>query len=219
MTQHKWSWVIAALTIAASLASLLYIDSNADIPIHWNIAGEVDGTAKPLIGILTIPGVQITIIVIFSALKILEPRQKNLASSAKALTAVVLAFTGFLMLVQAQIIDEALQTGFLGLNIIFIGVGLLLVVMGNYFSKLRSSFFIGIRTPWTLSSETVWQKTHRLGGKLFILAGLFLIGGSWIMESDQISTLLLVTILPASLIPVAYSWYLWQQEKKDIKEH
>jgi uncharacterized membrane protein len=64
----------------------------------------------------------------------------------------------------------------LGLDrIIHTAVGLLLIVLGNFMSKFTRNFFIGIRTPWTLASEEVWFRTHRLGGRLFVVAGLILV--------------------------------------------
>jgi uncharacterized membrane protein len=87
-------------------------------------------------------------------------------------------------------------------------VGLLLVILGNFMGKLTRNFFIGIRTPWTIASEEVWLRTHRLGGKLFVVAGLVLffsslLGGGWIPAA--------VAIGAAALISVVYSYLLYRR--------
>ncbi|MEL7298668.1 MAG: SdpI family protein, partial [Pseudomonadota bacterium] len=88
------------------------------------------------------------------------------------------------------------------------GVGLLFVVLGNYMGKLRKNFFIGIRTPWTLASDEVWARTHRLGGYLFVAAGIGLMLSAFIgMNAWLITTL----ALGAGLIPVAYSFLLYRK--------
>ena len=194
----KWSWVIAALTVLLGAFALSQVDPNTQIPIHWDIDGNVDRTASAWIGFLIIPGIQALLLVMFSSLPYLEPRQKNLEDSAKAFKALIFAITLLQLLIQGMIVDQALGWGYLGFNAVFFGIGLLLMVMGNYFSKLRSSFFIGIRTPWTLSSETVWQKTHRLGGRLFVVTGLLLAAASLILEYEQLPIVLLSTAIPAS---------------------
>ena len=88
------------------------------------------------------------------------------------------------------------------------GVGLLLVVLGNFMGKLTKNFFVGIRTPWTLASDEVWLRTHRLGGKLFVLAGagLFVAGLS---GAGHVAILLAVVV--AAGIPVAYSYVVYRK--------
>ena len=86
-------------------------------------------------------------------------------------------------------------------------MGLLLIVLGNYMSKLRKNFFMGIKTPWTLASDEVWDRTHRLAGKTFVIGGILffflpLINKSWYLLS---------VILFASLTPVIYSFVIYKQ--------
>ena len=99
--------------------------------------------------------------------------------------------------------------------IITFSMGILFMMIGNYLSKTRSNFFIGIRTPWTLSSDAVWQKTHRLAGKLFMLSGLTIVIFCLFMPIANIGTLITFTVLPAALIPCIYSWKLWKEEQSN----
>lgn len=164
---------------------------------------------------MTIPVIQSLTLLLFGTLKYIEPRYTNLEKSSKALNAIVLVIAAFLSLLQVMMVAQALGYHLARLNIIFAGIGLMFMVMGNYFGKLRSSFFIGIRTPWTLSSETVWTKTHRLGGKLFILAGGILLLASLLQQEIQLATTMLFVVVPAALIPTAYSWFVWRTEQRD----
>ena len=91
---------------------------------------------------------------------------------------------------------------------IFVGIGLLLVLLGNYMGKLRKNFFIGVRTPWTLASDEVWARTHRLTGWLWAAAGLALaIDG--LLGANVV--VFLVVILVAILTPPIYSFLLYRR--------
>ncbi len=209
----KWSWALMGVTFVIGAVALTLIDPNTQVAVHWNSAGEIDDTASPAFAFFIIPFVQFLTVGIFSSLKFLEPRQKNLQQSGKAIQAIAGALTGLLLVVQAMIIGQAMGLEFTRLNMLFGGMGIMLAVVGNYFGKLRSSFFIGIRTPWTLSSESVWQQTHRLAGKLFMLAGVLLFAASLILEKQHLSAAMLIVVLPAALIPAIYSWFLYRQEQ------
>lgn len=212
--QFKAAWALFLLTVVTGIVAYSNSESAAQIATHWDSEGNPDGYSGPFVAFFMMPFIQTIMLAIFSSLKILEPRAANLEKSKKAINAVVFAVTALLLVVQAIIIDQAFEFGLLGTNIIFAGVGVILMVMGNYFGKLKSSFFIGIRTPWTLSSETVWQKTHRVGGKLFVFAGAVITVAPFILTQDLMGPVLVTVILPAALIPVIYSWYLWRKEQR-----
>jgi len=89
-------------------------------------------------------------------------------------------------------------------------VGLLFIGLSFLIEKAKRNFFIGIRTPWTLSSDTVWEKTHKLGAQAFRLGGALIIVSAFLGENGF--WLLMAAILFASLIPVGYSYFLWRQE-------
>lgn len=210
--KHQVSWVITALTILSGITALVLADNVAAIPIHWNTAGEVDGTTSPLLGFLMMPGIQIFTIMLLNNLHLVEPRKEHLEKSEGLIFLVTLGSTLLFAAIQGQII--AVSFGYAGnSSIVFVGVGILLVLVGNYMGKLQSTFTVGIRTPWTLSSEQVWRKTHRLGGKLLLGAGL-IVAVSGLLASPQLQTkVMLATILPATIIPIIYSWVLWRREQ------
>ncbi|MEX0300649.1 MAG: SdpI family protein [Kordiimonas sp.] len=212
IAKHQASWVITALTIVSGIVALVLADSDAAVPIHWNAAGEVDGTTSPLTGFLMMPGIQVFTILLLSNLHLIEPRKEHLEKSEGLIFLVTLGCALLFAAIQGQII--AVSFGYAGnSSIIFVGVGILLALIGNYMGKLQSTFTVGIRTPWTLSSEQVWRKTHRLGGKLMLLAGT-IVAVCGLIASPEVQTwVMLITILPAAIVPIIYSWILWRKEQ------
>ncbi len=95
-----------------------------------------------------------------------------------------------------------------------IGIGLLFIVLGNYLTRVEPNWFIGIRTPWTLSSDTVWRKTHRTGGWLMVVGG-FVLAASVFLPQGAFLPLLIAAILIVAVIPVVQSYILWKREQHD----
>ena len=215
--QFKTGWAIFLITMVTAVLAYTNSDSAAQIATHWDSQGNANGYSGPLVAFFMIPFIQIIMLAVFSSLKVLEPRASNLEKSKKAINAVVTSVTGLLLVVQAIVIDQAFEFDMLGTNVIFAGVGVILMVMGNYFGKLKSSFFIGIRTPWTLSSEAVWQKTHRLGGKLFVVAGAVCAATAFLLPQELMTAVIVGVVIPSALIPIIYSWHLWRKEQSEVR--
>src|SRR5688500_13298164 len=92
----------------------------------------------------------------------------------------------------------------------------MLVMIGNQLGKSRSMYLVGIRTPWTLASEEVWIRTHRLGGKLMVAGGLFMVVAALLpIPTEALAGTILAVILVAALVPILYSWLLWRRETRD----
>ncbi|WP_020400789.1 SdpI family protein [Kordiimonas gwangyangensis] len=209
----KAASIMTAATMGAAVLACLALDPATEVPVHWNIHGEVDGTATPLGALLPLAGLQLLMLAVFACLRFIEPRKANLEKSGKAISATATAIIGFMGLLEAALIAQAFGYDVMSSNAILIATGLLLAVVGNYLPKLRSGFFMGIRTPWTLSSEQVWHKTHRLGSRLFVLGGLAIAILSLVLTSVMALTLMMGIITIMVLVPVTYSWWLWRAEK------
>ncbi|MCK0068866.1 SdpI family protein [Kordiimonas laminariae] len=214
----KWPWAIAIITLAVGLYSYFQLDPSIEIPVHWNINGEVDRTASPLGALLGVPGTFIIVLLILSFLKQLEPRREHLEQSGKAFQAITIGVSIVILIAQGMIISAAFGYATITINTLVGGIGLMFAVMGNYLGKLKSTFFVGIRTPWTLSSETVWKKTHRLAGKLYVVIGLIIIALSFLVSAKDLSYVLIAVLMPAAFFPLGYSWYIWKQEQNELIE-
>ena len=218
MSMLKLSWLISIITLMVAIYVIQGIPSDLQLPIHWNLEGEIDRYGDASLVLLMLPGVLMIILAIFSALKYIDPRKENIAMSHKSIGAFSLAFAVFIAVMEAGYI--AVING-MEVNIMLIitfAIGLLFIIIGNYLSKTRSNFFIGVRTPWTLSSDAVWKKTHSLAGKLFMLVGFIISISCWFISGKVLGSLILITVLPAALIPVFYSWWLWQQEQSESSD-
>ena len=97
-------------------------------------------------------------------------------------------------------------------RVVPIGVGVLLVVIGNLLPRARPNWFVGIRTPWTLSSDRVWEKTHRIGGQVFVAGGMLIVLGALVMP-QWAHVVLLTVILLCTVTVLIYSYVEWKREQ------
>jgi uncharacterized membrane protein len=91
-----------------------------------------------------------------------------------------------------------------------IGLGLLFIILGNYMPKVKTNYFIGIRTPWTLANETVWARTHRFGGKVFFIGGIIMIASAFAPSSIR-TVLLIASIVCIAIVPMVYSYAVYRK--------
>jgi uncharacterized membrane protein len=99
---------------------------------------------------------------------------------------------------------------------IFAFIGILIALLGNYFQSIRPNYFIGIRTPWTLENETVWKKTHRLGGRLWFGGGLIIIILTLILGNNKAIAITFTSIIAILVIvPIVYSYFEFLKQKSN----
>ena len=214
MYKLKSAWLIVGLMFIAAIAAYTQIDPSLSVPIHWNINGEVDQVASPLLAFFLIPTVSLLIVFIISKLHTFEPRTENIKQSGKAIHAIIICATILLAFVHTTIISSAFGRENINVNIVLACIGALIAVIGNYLPKIQSNFFAGIRTPWTLASDEVWRKTHRIGSIGLTLAGLLIFGMALALPAQFGLIALLGIIISMSLFIALYSWYLWRKEQK-----
>ncbi len=204
------SLLLAGGLVAFSGWARLQLAADAKIPIHWNTAGQIDGY-RGRNTLFLLPGIVAGLGVMFYCLPLIEPRRGHLLRSSRAYRAVWLALLLFLAAAHIFLVRAALGHDIPGTRWLHFGVGVLFLVIGNFLGKIRSNFAFGVRTPWTLSSELSWNKTHRLAGWLFVSGGLALIAGSFLRLSGGRFQALLLGWLAVTLITVAvYSYCVWR---------
>ena len=209
------AWIVFFTGLIASLYVLTDIPADTIVATHYNMDGVADRTNTILTALAFVNGMSLFILVVMTALTWLEPRKENLQKSSRARQAITLAVVCLMIVIGITFVAEAYEYPMPRQRIIFVSIFVLFIFIGNFLPKLRSNFFMGVRTPWTLSSDTVWTKTHRLAGPIFMLAGLIGIPFALLAPVHQMTFVILGLILPASLIPVAYSWWLWRQEQSE----
>lgn len=217
MTRNSMGLASIVLVLAMASISMVVGRGLADgilLPVHWGLSGEPDGYASKWVGLFMPAGMTALIAALFYFLPALEPRRRNLDRSEGLY---LWGWASLLLLgvaLQLVMLSEALGWG-LPVNRIVVGaIGIMFVMIGNQLGKSRSMYMVGIRTPWTLASEEVWIKTHRLGGKLMALAGLAVLGAALIgFPPDRLMLVMGVGLGAAAIVPVVYSYLLWRREK------
>ncbi|MBU1092799.1 SdpI family protein [Patescibacteria group bacterium] len=211
--RNEWfSWL--AIAIAAIVGWWTYPKLPAQVPSHWGITGEIDGWTSPLGHALGVPAMMLGLYILFLLIPILEPRRDHFHKSLgfyQMIRNFMMAFLLFLFLITTWTATTGQP---LRIDVIVpIAVGVLFIFIGNYLHQVKSNFFMGIRTPWTLSSDIVWRKTHHLGGYMFVLGGLlFFTTPLW--PTPLNFYIPMVGILLAALVPIVYSYWLFTKEKK-----
>ena len=194
--------------LAIAVAAYLYPDLPDQIPTHWNIEGEVDDyTAKPW-GVAIMPLAAIFVFVVMRLIPVISPKGFRTDSFMDVVNVFTVVIVGFMSGVAILVLLEANGRDVRINEMIFAGVGLMFIVLGNYMGKVRKNFFIGIRTPWTLASDEVWSRTHRLGGKVFVLIGIFMMLNSFVRFPVQ---WLIASIVVVALVPVIYSYVIYRR--------
>ncbi len=188
------------------------IPDGAQVPIHWGIDGTPDGYGPKWVGLLGIPILTALVVALLLVIPRFEPRRANLERSATAYVAVGIAITLFVTALHVAAVLAALGEDInLGM-VASIGIGLAFVVMGNYLGKTRSNWFFGIRTPWTLSSDLSWTRTHRLGGIAFMAVGLLVIVTA-LVAGPSVAIWVLLGGMAASIVGLLpYSYLVWRSD-------
>lgn len=175
------------------------------VPLHWNMKGEIDryGDKSELILIPVL--LPLLIYGLFWIIPKIDPKGKikNMGNKYDMLKTVLTVFMSALSMI---IIYASMNESLYNPNYIVLLIGLLFLILGNFFKTIRANYFIGIKTPWTLENETVWKETHKLAGKLWFAGGLIIVFGSLLLEKKANFTLFTVITIIITVIPVGYSY-------------
>ena len=197
------------VVLSFALAAALYSRLPQPVPVHWDAHGRANGfMAKPL-GALILPITTLGTYLLLTVLPRMSPRGWGIDRFARVFELLKAAITAFLFLVTALALLAAAGAPVPIARVVPAAVGLLLVVLGNFMGKVTRNFFVGIRTPWTLASDEVWLRTHRLGGKMLVLGGVALLvsallGGGFLLAG-------VAAVILAALVPVVYSYLLYRR--------
>jgi len=205
-------WPLLILITAIGLSFWAYPQLPERVISHWNFYGQADGWSSREFHAIFFPGLLVAMYALFSLMPKFDPkgeRYREFAGVYRLIRNLILLvlFIVFTAATYANL-GYAVKIG----PIVATAIGLLMIALGNYFGKLKRNWFIGIRTPWALSSENVWNKTHRLGGRLFILWGLGLIIAPWL--DPTVALLVLLGGIAVLIWIVVYSYVLFKKEKK-----
>lgn len=213
----KKSDIYNVIIIACSiLLTIIVYNKLPDlVPTHWNTMGEIDKYSPKAFGAFMAP---VIMIFTWSGMKFLpkiDPRKKNYEKFDKSYSVIVSILLTFFLVIHAVTLLAALGYSISIEKIIPLIVGVLFIVIGNYLPKSKSNFFYGIKTPWTLSSEVSWRKTHRLGGKLFVVAGIVCILTSFLLNGNIKAVVFFIAIMIAAIVPIVASYFYAKNDKEN----
>jgi uncharacterized membrane protein len=218
-TGLAWSAVAAILSAGLTVYTWSQLPEAGDIPVHWGLDGRPDRFAPKdtaMVMLMILPGTIFLTGLMLALVPSLDPRKGNIEAGRKAYLATWIGTATLLTAVHAGICLATLRS--IGgasvpndfVRYVIAAFGLLMIVIGNYMPKTRPSFLFGVRTPWTLSSDYAWEKTHRLAGPLFMAAGALGIAGAFVFEGIWLALQLTAFIGAAALISVIYSYFAWK---------
>ncbi len=212
MRSRWFGLVIAALAVAMSIWA--YPQLPPTVATHWSLNGTPDGYSSRLWALVIIPLMLVVMTVIFNVLPKIDPRHENYAKFLSSYWLIANAVIVFLLVAHGLIIAAGLGFSIKIDRLMPLGIGLLFVFLGNFLTRVEPNWFVGIRTPWTLSSDTVWRRTHRTGGWVFVIGGMVL-ASTALLPRAAFLPLLVATIVIMPAIPIVQSYVLWKREQHD----
>ena len=217
LSLNLWPIIIVnTITIAGMGALSLWahgqVPAGTQVPVHWNFEGVADrfGDIREVIYIM--PALAIAMTALFLILPRLDPRRDNLAASGKfwnaggILSALLIAYVHAIMVMNATgwKIDMV--------SALVPALCVMFAVIGNYLGKTRPNWFGGVRTPWTMSSDYAWEKTHRLAGRLFVLSAVAGLGAWAVLGAIPGIVALVAGVTGGAIISVIASWFYWKSD-------
>ncbi|MGB5358629.1 MAG: SdpI family protein [Eudoraea sp.] len=183
------------------------------VPMHWNIKGEIDRYGDKIELIIIPILLPLLIYIIFLVIPKMDPKNKlqNMGNKYQNIKTLLTLFMSILALF---IIYSIKNKSLTNPNYILLSMGVLYTILGNYFKTIKPNYFIGIRTPWTLENDTVWQETHLLAGKIWFIGGLMVVFSSLILNGQSNLTVFIIITMVMVLIPIIYSYLKFKKIKK-----
>jgi len=183
------------------------------VPLHWNSQGEIDrwGDKSQLILICVL--LPLLTYLIFFLVPIIDPKKK-ISKMGNKLHSLKFVLTLFMTVLAMLIVFAVKNHSFSNPNLMYISMGVLFTILGNFFKTIKSNYFIGIRTPWTLENEIVWKETHILGGKLWFVGGLVIVISSLFINTDISRVIFLTVTGIITIIPIVFSYIRFKNINK-----
>ncbi|MDD4251320.1 MAG: SdpI family protein [Candidatus ainarchaeum sp.] len=209
MSHNKNHLIIILIIILFSfLASFYYYQTLPEqIPIHFNANGEIDRYTTKNTGLFFIPLIEIFLTILFILIPLIEPKKTNVKKFIKQYNLFAIVMIGFFAYLHFLILLIA-QGNLIDFNQFFVpAIGIVFYFIGIMIKHAKQNYLIGIRTPWTLANEEVWNKTHLIGGNLFKISGIICLFAIFFPSSGF--WLILIPISISSITSIVYSYYIY----------
>jgi uncharacterized membrane protein len=207
-----FSMLLIAIAIIAGVA--LWNQLPDQMASHWDVNDQVNGTMPKFWGVFMMPLVTLGMMALFLIVPNIDPLKANIAKFRETFNIFIALIIAFMLYIHGLTLAWSLGfTNFKMSAAMLPFMGVLFIAIGYMLKKAKRNFFIGIRTPWTLSSDTVWDKTHQLGSILFMLSGALAIVGGFFGGMTAF-WFLFVPLIGSTVFLVVYSYLLYQDETK-----
>jgi uncharacterized membrane protein len=212
--QLSWFPPKSVLAIVAGMFLLsiaLYSKLPDIVPTHWGLSGEADGFSPKAFGAFFAPVLGIGLAFLFSISQRMDPKRDAYVNFQKTWIRLQIGIMLFFAYIHVVTLLAGIYPSISGHVATFItsGMGVLFILIGNSMGKIEQNWFVGLRTPWTLSDPEVWRKSQRLGGLLFVLGGIaILIISLAIQNSIALFITFMVVVFSVSIVPIGYSYIL-----------
>lgn len=208
-SRHRFG-MAAVITVLAAIAGVVAApELPGRIVVNWDAAGAPQGTMARTTGLALLPVLMATLLVIFAAIPRIDPLRENIQSFRRYYDWFVVFFTGYLGVLHIGIVAFNLGYPFDFTLLVLASTAFLYYFLGMVLARAERNWFVGIRTPWTLSDDEVWDRTHGLAAPLFkacgILAAIGLAAGKYAIYFA------LLPVLATALFTVVYSYYLYDR--------
>ena len=182
-----------------------------NMPVHWNFSGQIDKYWPKLYAVFLAPILGILFVVLFSVLSRIDPRKEKYKKFRKTWEIIQIAILAFVTYLQFIILYMSIVPNGDITKLVLLGIGVLFVLLGNYMGKVRQNYFVGFKTPWALADEHVWNKTQRVGGLMFVLAGIVFIVEAFFQW--YLLAVFIITLLFTVFLPILYSYWVFKKNK------
>jgi uncharacterized membrane protein len=206
--------IVSILIVASTLAGILLWNQLPDpMASHWGANDQVNGTMSKFWGVFLMPIITLAMLIMFLVIPAIDPLKANIATFRDYFNTFIALIVAFMVYVYGLTLAWNLgYTSFRMSTTMLPAMGLLFIFVGIMVGKAKRNYFIGIRTPWTLSNDKVWDETHRVGGKLFIASGVLALLGAFF--PDYAIWFIMIPVLGTALFTVIYSYVVFQRESK-----
>jgi uncharacterized membrane protein len=215
MSTRTTTILVLIMIAAATLAGLLLWNRLPDqMASHWNINDQVDGYMPKFWGVFMLPLLTLGIFALFLVIPAIDPMKANIAQFREEFNLFIILMAGFMLYLYGLTLVWSLRyNNFRMSGAMLPAIGLLFIFLGFIMRKARRNFFIGIRTPWTLSSDAVWNETHRIGAVLFMISGVLAFLGGFFGGTTAF-WMMFAPIMGSTLFLLVYSYVLYQRETR-----
>lgn len=206
---------VVLFVISVVVPAVFYDRIPDPVPTRFDGHGRAsDFTPKPL-GAFIGPIIIGFLAVLFMIFPRISPRGYLIDRFRRPYEIVASTVIGFVFFLSMVALSMAMGARLRADRVILIAIGVLLLVLGNFMGKMTRNFFIGIRTPWTLASEEVWYRTHRVGGWLFVMGALVLFAGAFLGAGP---VLMLVVVIAIAVGLTVYSYVIYRRIEGDAPD-